>query len=90
MADMWPRFLYEDHTYDPNEPTKGLFKGPMLVRVSIPVPTEVCQADWTHDRHLRPFLHPQALPTKKTSVPTLLFLINGAAAKGVPERMWPA
>ena len=90
MADMWPRFLYEDHTYDPNEPTKGLFKGPMLVRVSILVPTEVPKADWTHDRHLRPFLHPQALPMKKTSLLTLLFLINSAAVKGVPERMWPA
>ncbi|KAN0094633.1 hypothetical protein V8E55_002920 [Tylopilus felleus] len=45
MADMWPRFLYEDHTYDPNEPTKGLFKGPMLVRALKAIFTSPSSAD---------------------------------------------
>jgi hypothetical protein len=32
---MWPRFLYEDEKYNPDDPTEGLFMGNILVKVSI-------------------------------------------------------
>lgn len=88
MANMWPRFLYEEHTYDPDEPTKGLFKGSMLVRVSMLVPTEIPLADLMHDRPSKPFSRPQVPPMMKN--PTLSSLINGAVVKGAHERTWLA
>ena len=88
IANMWPWFLYEEHTYDPNEPTKGLFKGPMLIQVSMLVPTEIPLADLMHDRPSKPFSCPQVPPMMKN--PTLPSLINSAMVKGTHERTWLA
>ena len=32
-ANSWPIFLYEDYKYDPTDPSKGLFKGSILLKV---------------------------------------------------------
>jgi hypothetical protein len=34
-ACSWPSFLYEDGDYDPQNPTKGLLKGKLLVKVGL-------------------------------------------------------
>ena len=31
-ANSWPTFLYEDYKYDPTDPSKGLFKGSILLK----------------------------------------------------------
>lgn len=33
-GDMWPRFLYQNFEYNPEEPWEGLFRSGLLVRVS--------------------------------------------------------
>ncbi|KAG8212833.1 hypothetical protein J3R82DRAFT_11133 [Butyriboletus roseoflavus] len=33
MAFSWPRYLYENGVYDPKNPSKGLFKGGLLLKV---------------------------------------------------------
>jgi hypothetical protein len=33
-GDHWPMFLYAGHTYDPEDPWKGLFRSSILVSVS--------------------------------------------------------
>ena len=35
MASSWPRFLYEEGRYDSNNPAMGLFKGLLLLHVSV-------------------------------------------------------
>lgn len=32
-GDEWPRFLYDDNGFDPNDPWKGFFRNPLLVKV---------------------------------------------------------
>jgi hypothetical protein len=32
-GDQWPVFLYADHTFDPEEPWKGLLRSSILVSV---------------------------------------------------------
>lgn len=34
-GDQWPIFLYEEYTYDPEEPWKGLFRSQLLVQVRL-------------------------------------------------------
>ncbi|KAF8131920.1 hypothetical protein EV363DRAFT_1449624 [Boletus edulis] len=45
-ANSWPKFLYEDYTYDPTNPSKGLFKGSMSFKVIFTSPSSV---DEDHD-----------------------------------------
>ena len=35
-ANSWPTFLYADYKYDPTDPSKGLFKGTILLKVCDP------------------------------------------------------
>jgi hypothetical protein len=39
-GDQWPVFLYAGHTFDPEDPWKGLFRSTILVSVS-PIPAIV-------------------------------------------------
>lgn len=34
-GDLWPRFIYRGHTYDPANPWEGLLRGGLLVSVSL-------------------------------------------------------
>src|ERR1700683_948611 len=40
-GDQWPVFLYARHTFDPEDPWKGLFRSTILTFVSS-IPTFVC------------------------------------------------
>lgn len=41
-ANSWPTFLYEDYKYDLTDPTKGLFKGSILLKVCDSSLTDLC------------------------------------------------
>ena len=36
-GDQWPIFLYNEYSYDPEDPWNGLFQSALLVLVSLPV-----------------------------------------------------
>ncbi|KAF8121428.1 hypothetical protein EV363DRAFT_1457848 [Boletus edulis] len=44
-ANSWPTFLYKDNDYDESDPTKGLFKGTLLVRAFKHIFTSPSSAD---------------------------------------------
>ncbi|KAH6899085.1 hypothetical protein BKA70DRAFT_1231024 [Coprinopsis sp. MPI-PUGE-AT-0042] len=33
-GEQWPLFLYQDHKYDPQDPWRGLLRGPLLIKAS--------------------------------------------------------
>ena len=61
-ADCWPRFLYKDEKYDPNNPIKGLFKNKMLVRVRYHHSFCGIILDWRSCRRLSTFSPHQVRP----------------------------
>lgn len=36
-GDQWPRFLYTNEVYDPDDPWNGLLRSHLLINVSLPV-----------------------------------------------------
>ncbi|KAF8419799.1 hypothetical protein L210DRAFT_3615596 [Boletus edulis BED1] len=48
-ANSWPKFLYEDYTYDPTNPSKGLFKGSMVLKSFKVIFTSPSSIDEDHD-----------------------------------------
>lgn len=59
-AHSWPAFLYSNGKYDPDDPTKGLFKSAWLVRVGISICFQGIVLTYWH-RLSNIFLHPPAL-----------------------------
>ena len=87
-ANSWPCFLYEEGRYNPNNPAIGLFKGSLLLHVSLCfLHAKVCAIDLPPHRPSNLFLHHPAQLTKKTPAPIWSSPVSVAVEKDAPTSM---
>ncbi|KAG2113262.1 hypothetical protein BD769DRAFT_1673798 [Suillus cothurnatus] len=56
MAHSWPAFLYKDEVYDPSNPTDGLFRGKLLLKIFKYIFTSPTSAEMEDQEQLDPEL----------------------------------